>query len=136
VDLSIEVNSIPISVNKMYGQNGRRRFLTKEASNFKNLIKNIYFLKYRNIVIKKIPLYFSIKVYSKFINNGKVKRVDVDNYLKICQDAFFEAGGIDDKWVFGVSAEKINSEETKTLISLKAHIIDPSTTIKEQPTLF
>jgi Holliday junction resolvase RusA-like endonuclease len=55
---------------------------------------------------------FVVRLYtSLYTKQGKVKRIDTDNRVKLLKDAVFTTLGVDDKMVFGDVVFKHDSEE-------------------------
>lgn len=56
--------------------------------------------------------------YPMFYKNGRVKKRDSSNMLKLLQDAIGERYGLDDKFVMSGSWEAVDSETEKCSVEL------------------
>ena len=99
---SITVNEKPISVNKMYGRQGSKSFLTKEAF---ELQENIY-----EAIVEKYGYDFEQiegKVRIKIMAEKTGRDFDIDNTFKLIIDGVVKAGLIvDDNQVWELYARK------------------------------
>ena len=113
VMLKIEIPAIPPSVNHYWKANGKRRFLTKRAREWKRLthdcVRNILPHKWKPIssyVRVEITLYF------------KFRRGDLDNRVKAILDALNGLVWIDDSQVddFRVKRKVVGYDKTVVVV--------------------
>lgn len=133
------VQSVPPSVNGSYATNfkTKRRFPSKELLAFKKLFNSASIhifdgptktsLKDFLQEIKSKKLCLIVQVYFKkerlYTKDGRIKKLDISNRLKSCEDCICKAIGIDDSQIFRIVAEKIPTDtEEQTVISLMRHI--------------
>lgn len=110
----------PISINSaltVQRYNRSRRILTKEARQFKentamslNDEYDILAAFKRNLKNDEIVIVEYI-LFRQWINksDGKSKKIDADNYIKILQDVLFEVIGIDDRNVWDINIKKAHT---------------------------
>ena len=97
----ITVNEKPISVNSMYGRQGSRSYLTKEATALEESIIDAFYEKYG--VIEQIENKVRIKLHIE----KRGRDFDLDNTFKPVIDAVVKAGIIiDDVQVYEIFARK------------------------------
>lgn len=110
---------LPISMNKLYGINYRTKsvYMMNDARNFKNKCK----LCIGNFPVEpEDRLRFSIEVHTDwFFKNGRVKKADIHNLIKVVVDSVSERLGFDDSQVFSFSANKIQSTENYCTVTLE-----------------
>lgn len=113
------------TINHLYGQRGSMRFLTKEAKELKEKIKEIVIdASSKDIdgwdkIKAEIPLRVHVFIYENwYCKNGSVKRVDIANREKFLIDSVFDALGIDDKFIFSHTMTKLNSVNEYALIEI------------------
>ena len=81
---------LPPSVNSYWGFSGHRRFLTKEANEFKRAVAD-YVLEYRVPKLAKARLEFTVTLHFK-----DRRANDIDNRVKALWDALVNANVFDD----------------------------------------
>ena len=81
---------LPPSVNSYWGFSGHRRFLTKEANEFKRAVAD-YVLEYRVPKLGKSRLEFTVTLYFK-----DRRANDIDNRVKALWDSLVNANVFDD----------------------------------------
>lgn len=107
----------PPSMNGLYGINFQMRsvYLTNDARYWKSKAK---------LMIPKIPFvadkyYVELEFHNSwYFKNGKMKKSDVQNLIKIVVDAICEKLGFDDSLVWLFSAVKIQSDKPKVQVKL------------------
>lgn len=114
----ISVNFIPPTINTAYGRNrSGRRYLSAAGKQFKSAVK-LHCLKIKES-LEECPYRLVIEVHKPwYTKQGKVCRNDISNRIKIAEDALMEALGLDDRFIFEITAKKIDSENLKTVFSL------------------
>lgn len=128
----IDIPMKPISMNKAYVGTSRRR-KSGEANRFYTDITDILTLKYPRIKkkfkeefytlpLQEYGLAFTIEVIvpeKKFFTAKKIdhnsKRGDIDNYIKLSQDALFKYLEVDDKYVISSSSVFLVSPTAKDI---------------------
>lgn len=116
----MEINlpyKVKMSVNEMYFQRRRGKFLKKEALNLralimedvKRFIENEDTGEVENLKDKILTVGI---IFTEDWNykNGEIKREDLDNRLKFILDSIFIALDFDDKYIFELYARKNQSE--------------------------
>lgn len=96
---------MPPSVNHLYATVRGRRVLTKEGRKYKKLVSEMFEhlggdtmpVWFRLIIELRLPLYFK---------NGKVRKFDASNRVKVLEDAVCEGMGIDDSRVIQLVVTK------------------------------
>jgi hypothetical protein len=119
--------TIPIktpSINHLYGRNQWGSvYLKTEAKKLKKEIEESIHksLGYSFEEIKNVKLKVVTRIFENwFTKEGNVKRVDVGNREKFLIDTVFEALGLDDKFIFEHTMEKIQSEtDEKAVINIE-----------------
>jgi Holliday junction resolvase RusA-like endonuclease len=119
----IEIKIKPMSMGRAWSQTkSGRRFLTKEASDYKKIIalscSKLSFLSgYTGAIGCKAEFHGPW-----LTKKGQISRTagDVDNFTKLIFDAIGERYGFDDSQIMEVSLKKVISDKWKILISLKA----------------
>jgi crossover junction endodeoxyribonuclease RusA len=81
---------LPPSVNSYWGFHGNRRFLTKDANEFKKAVAD-YVLEYRVPNLGKARIEMEVTIYFK-----DRRRQDIDNRIKALWDALTDAGVFED----------------------------------------
>jgi len=114
------------TVNHLYGQRpggfGRARFLKPEARKLREEIKKIIQEDIKHDPIKSPPqhLKVNVKIYEDWLcKDGSVKRKDLVNREKFLIDSVFNALGIDDKYIFEHTMEKIQSDKEFAIIKIE-----------------
>ena len=101
MDYYITVNEKAISVNSMYGRNGSKSFLSKEAIFLQEEIREALEEKYG--AFKQIEGKVTVKLHIE----RKKRRWDLDNMFKCIIDGLVKAGVlVDDDQVFCIYAMK------------------------------
>lgn len=99
-----------VSANKIYEYGRGRVYLTAEAKAYKlaNAPKVRKAWREQGAEWTGGPLFMSIRAHDNWFNkDDSVKRIDVDNLVKLIQDTIFQALDIDDSNVFYVEIEKV-----------------------------
>ena len=110
--LDFNFNRWPPSANKAYFQRGHHRIKQPEFIAWENFC-HIYIRHKRlslpeNKILRVEYQYLSPDWYNKSkTSKSIVKKIDVDNLIKLATDGIFRALDIDDSWIFKISAEKI-----------------------------
>jgi len=113
------IPDLPTSCNRLYLINYGHRvvYLSPAGHMYKNKVK-----------LHMPPMEFppnaffevSLRFYGNwFFKNGKVKRADVQNLIKILIDALFERIGVDDSRIFAIAAFKEQSEVRKVEVRIE-----------------
>lgn len=96
------------SINSAY--NGtRRRFSSKEVKAFKKGLSE----ELKNFKVpfdlnsKKLDLNIYVSLPTWLTKDGRIRRNDISNRIKVSEDTFFEALGIEDSSNWRVSATKV-----------------------------
>lgn len=109
------------TINHLYGQRGFRKYLMPEAKKLREEIKEIV-LKDISFICPNLNdgLKVTTEIHEDwFCKNGSVKRKDIANREKFLIDSVFDALGIDDKFIFGHTMRKIQSNEEKAIIIIE-----------------
>jgi Holliday junction resolvase RusA-like endonuclease len=123
----IELDLIPISLNKLYRQFRGRTIISKEGREFKSLV---------SFLVKGIDpssllgdftdvkgLSVSIDFYSNrfYIKNGQIRKryLDCDNLLKCVLDVVFKEIGLDDSLITKLTVTKSAGVYDKTIIKIE-----------------
>jgi len=115
---SFKIPSLPQSINSMYKINyGHRRiYLSEEGRAFKYEVK--MFMPAMKFP-KDSKFYLDMEFHGNWLyKNGKNKRADVQNLIKILIDAIFEGIGGDDSYVYGLRATKVQDEKIYTWVEV------------------
>jgi Holliday junction resolvase RusA-like endonuclease len=123
----IELDLIPISLNRLYRQFRGRTIISKEGREFKALVsflvKDIDPSKLMGEFTETEGLKVSIRFYSdKFYTKDKRIRkryLDVDNLLKVVLDVVFKEIGLDDSYVTKLVVSKKPGMFDKTVIEIE-----------------
>lgn len=120
MNYKFKIPLLPQSINSMYKVNYRTRhvYLSEEARQFKWQAKGYMPpIKFPEGTKFHLNLIFCGNWNYK---NGKNRRADVQNLVKILIDAIFEhAGESDDSYVFGVCAYKVQSNTEYTMVKIR-----------------
>ena len=116
----IELDLIPISLNKLYRQFRGRTIISKEGREFKSLVSFLVSKIDSTALMGQFTetegLKVSIRFYSDkfYTKDGRIRKryLDADNLLKVVLDVVFKEIGIDDSYI------------TKLVISKKPGIYD------------
>lgn len=125
----MHVPSVPPSVNQAYATARGHRILTKEGHAYKTNTKTYIARAYPTLLRWFSPddqyvvlirlLLAKDDVFCKGFESGKVKsrykKIDVTNRIKLFEDAFSEATGIDDCQNFVFTAVKAWSDNTAAI---------------------
>ncbi len=110
---------LPPSMNAIYGYNPmtKRRYLNSKGRTFKAQCK----LFVPPIELEaQTPVKIQFSLYGNwFYKNGNIKKHDGQNLSKILYDAIFEKVGVDDCCLWKWSGEKIQSDESKTVVKFE-----------------
>lgn len=102
--------SMPPSVNNAYATVHGRRVLTREGRRFKESVSSMpELIKCRNT----LPTWIAISIHlwlPLFYKNGKVRRFDASNRIKLLEDAVCEGLGIDDSRVIRLTVQKVDAK--------------------------
>jgi len=111
------------SVNHLYGQRGFRKFIKKEGKELREYIiglikQQIHALTFLNCEMK---LRVEVNIHENwFTQKNEVARKDIANREKFLIDSVFMALGIDDKFIFIHTMNKIQSKtEEKAIIRIE-----------------
>lgn len=120
----IELDLIPISLNKLYRQFRGRTIISKEGREFKKLVSallagfdtssiNGMFTETQGLSVE--ISFYSNRFYTK---DGKIRRrfLDCDNLLKATLDTVFAEIGIDDSFITKLTVVKARGYYDKTVI--------------------
>ena len=113
------IPDLPQSVNSLYKINYGHRvvYLSPQGRMYKNKVKlHMPPMEFPPNAFFEVTLRF---FGEWFFKNGKVKRIDVQNLIKILLDALFERIGVDDSRIFGLAAFKEQSEEKKVEVRIE-----------------
>ena len=123
----IELDLIPVSLNRLYRQFKGRTIVSKEGREFKTLV---YFLV-RHIDTKTLMgeftetegLKVSIRFYSDkfYTKDGRIRKryLDIDNLLKVVLDVVFKEIGLDDSYITKLVASKKPGIYDRTVIEIE-----------------
>lgn len=121
------IEEIPISLNKIYstGKKGIR-FITKEAFDFKQRL-SWYFCEqdYLNKRDKLKVEFYALEIIvclekeKLFFKNGNLRKCDLDNMVKLIQDALFSYLEEDDSKVIKLKVEKRLANKNQIIIKIK-----------------
>ena len=102
---------LPVSMNKLYAINYRTKqvYMTPEARQFKTQAK-LFITNFPIITSDKLSLKLDVNT-NWFYLNGKPKRSDIQNLIKVVVDMLSERLGFDDSQIWSFSANKIQSSE-------------------------
>lgn len=111
--IQVPINEIPLSVNHIYGSTKQGiRYLTKEAKAFKRYIQDYVcyiakpdFYIYNNKEIE-MQIMLHLEHDDLYTKAGKIRKIDVDNMLKLLLDGLFDTIEIDDSQIFKLTIEK------------------------------
>ena len=121
-ELTFKVPMLPQSINSLYKINYAHRvmYMSDEGRMFKETVK-----KYMPPSSFPPDIKYSIKMFfhgNWKYKNGKNKRADIQNLIKLLIDAVFEKLGVDDSYVYYLSAGK--TQDTKTFTRVVIEGID------------
>lgn len=122
--MQIELDLIPISLNKLYRQFRGRTIISKEGREFKKtvgaLIAGFDTTSINGMFTETQGLAVEINFYSNrfFTKDGKIRKryLDCDNLLKATLDTVFAEIGLDDSYITKLTVTKQSSYYDKTVI--------------------
>lgn len=123
----IELDLIPISLNKLYRQFRGRTIISKEGRDFKSvvsfLVKGVdpsdLLGEFTDVKGLSVEInFYSNKFYTK---DGKIRKryLDADNLLKVILDVIFKEIGLDDSFITRLIVTKNPGVYDKTLINIE-----------------
>lgn len=126
----IELDLIPISLNKLYRQFRGRTIISKEGREFKSLIsclvKNIDSSELNGDFIDTAGVCVEIDFFSNkfYVKSGKIRKryLDADNLLKVTLDVIFKEIGIDDSLITRLVVTKSTGFYDKTVIKITRNV--------------
>lgn len=135
---SILIASFPLSPSDnelYYNMNGVGRVASKELREYKKLceayalknakmfreVKSIMANEWKGFSAVKADYFFVFKRERLYCKDGRVKKLDSSNRIKAVQDCLFNILGLDDKFVFAGSFEKLSGELEACNIVLSPH---------------
>jgi len=110
--VTFKIPSLPSSMNKMYqiNYNTRQVFMAPDVRVWKSKAKLFMPVwKIEEDWIYKMSLTFSGNFLFK---NGKVRKIDLQNLVKVVIDAVAERYGFDDSRVYNFRCEKVQGDES------------------------
>jgi Holliday junction resolvase RusA-like endonuclease len=126
----IELDLIPISINKLYRQFRGRTIISKEGREFKTLVSSLVkgvdssdlvgeFIEARGLSVR--INFYSNRFYTK---NGKIRKryLDADNLLKVTLDVIFKEIGLDDSLITKLLVTKSTGFHDRTEIRITRNI--------------
>jgi len=119
--VSFKIPSLPTSMNKMYqiNYNTRKIFMAPDVRLWKSKAK-LFMPVWK---VEEDWLYnVSLKFIGNFLfKNGKVRKIDLQNLVKVVIDSTAERYGFDDSRVYDFSCEKVQADESwvEVMISKK-----------------
>lgn len=137
---TLEHPGIGVSVNRLYGNQGARKFLTKEGATFKSELVNavskmILPLQWpavmEEVYCNEAWVRFHLTIYADIRNptwrpgggstkggnrRSPMRKVDASNYLKLIEDSVAEAVGIDDSVNLDITIRKRQSVEPRIIV--------------------
>lgn len=122
--MQIELDLIPISLNKLYRQFRGRTIISKEGREFKKtvgaLIAGFDTTSINGMFTETQGLAVEINFYSNrfFTKDGKIRKryLDCDNLLKATLDTVFAEIGLDDSYITKLTVTKQSGYYDKTVI--------------------
>jgi Holliday junction resolvase RusA-like endonuclease len=126
----IELDLIPISLNKLYRQFRGRTIISKEGRDFKSvvsfLVKGIDPSELLGDFTDVKGLSVEINFYSNkfYTKDGKIRKryLDADNLLKVILDVIFKEIGLDDSFITRLIVTKNPGVYDKTVISIERNV--------------
>lgn len=126
----IELNLIPISLNKLYRQFRGRTIISKEGRDFKSvvsfLVKGVdpsdLLGEFTDVKGLSVEInFYSNKFYTK---DGKIRKryLDADNLLKVILDVIFKEIGLDDSFITRLIVTKNPGVYDKTVINIERNV--------------
>jgi Holliday junction resolvase RusA-like endonuclease len=110
---------LPPSMNKLYAINYRTRsvYMTPEAREFKTKMK-LFITSMPIDSTKKLSLKLDVHT-DWYFKNGKPKKSDIQNLIKVVVDALSERLGFDDSLIWSFTANKVQSNESFIWLELE-----------------
>ena len=126
----IELDLIPISLNKLYRQFRGRTIISKEGRDFKSvvsfLVKGVdpsdLLGEFTDVKGLSVEInFYSNKFYTK---DGKIRKryLDADNLLKVILDVIFKEIGLDDSFITRLIVTKNPGVYDKTVINVERNV--------------
>jgi Holliday junction resolvase RusA-like endonuclease len=126
----IELDLIPISLNKLYRQFRGRTIISKEGRDFKSvvsfLVKGVdpsdLLGEFTDVKGLSVEInFYSNKFYTK---DGKIRKryLDADNLLKVILDVIFKEIGLDDSFITRLIVTKNPGVYDKTVINIERNV--------------
>lgn len=124
MSMQIELDLIPISLNKLYRQFRGRTIISKEGREFKKtvgaLIAGFDTTSINGMFTETQGLAVEINFYSNrfFTKDGRIRKryLDCDNLLKATLDTVFAEIGLDDSYITKLTVTKQSGYYDKTVI--------------------
>jgi Holliday junction resolvase RusA-like endonuclease len=126
----IELDLIPISLNKLYRQFRGRTIISKEGREFKSLVSFLVkgmdpsellgeFTEVKGLSVE--ISFYSNKFYTK---DGKIRKryLDADNLLKVMLDVVFKEIGLDDSYITRLVVTKNPGVYDKTVLKIERNV--------------
>jgi Holliday junction resolvase RusA-like endonuclease len=126
----IELDLIPISLNKLYRQFRGRTIISKEGREFKSLVSFLVkgidpsellgeFTEVKGLSVE--ISFYSNKFYTK---DGKIRKryLDADNLLKVMLDVVFKEIGLDDSYITRLIVTKNHGVYNKTVLKIERNV--------------
>ena len=109
------------SINHLYGQHGYRKFLKPEGRELRQyILRCIAQTTFSYEDLKETKLNVTVDIYENWLTKkGLVARKDIANREKFLIDSVFQALGIDDKFIFKHTMNKIQSKTEKAIIKIE-----------------
>lgn len=108
------IRAIPPSINGAYGGKAKR-YLTPKVRKFKKLVEQAvysdpksYFAS-KSLSGKKLEFKMFVSCSNWFTKDGRIKKNDITNRIKLFEDAVMDALGLDDSHVWSFHVHKISS---------------------------
>jgi Holliday junction resolvase RusA-like endonuclease len=126
----IELDLIPISLNKLYRQFRGRTIISKEGREFKSLVsflvKGIDSSELLGEFTEVKGLSVEISFYSNrfYTKDGKIRKryLDADNLLKVMLDVVFKEIGLDDSYITRLVVTKNPGIYDKTVLNIERNV--------------
>lgn len=126
----IELDLIPISLNKLYRQFRGRTIISKEGRDFKSvvsfLVKGVdpsdLLGEFTDVKGLSVEInFYSNKFYTK---DAKIRKryLDADNLLKVILDVIFKEIGLDDSFITRLIVTKNPGVYDKTVINIERNV--------------
>ena len=110
------------SINHLHLHRGYHMFLTKEARELKEYIHTCC-LPYDSERYKDKHLMVHVKIYENWLTKkNEVARKDISNREKFLIDSIFDSLGLNDKFIFYHTMQKVQSNEEKAVVEIGVYI--------------